>query len=454
MPTEEQSFDWDELLDCIADQRVIPVVGKELLNLRLDDEAVPLEGYIAQRLAQALGLSLDRLPTDFSLNDVALQHLQRGGDARKIYSKIKRILDERPLPVPESLEKLAAITDFKLYVSLTFDSLLEEAINRIRFAGEPRARSLAYSTLESIQDLPSEIKGLDVPHVYHLFGVSGTVEDFAVTDEDNLELLHLLQSESRRPRLLFDEFRENHLLFVGCGYENWLERFVIRCITNERLTDSRRTAKFVADDKVRSLSGLTFFLKQYRTEVFVSGNAAQFVDKLHELWTEQHPASMPIEVARAPAPTMESGAVFLSYASEDRPAVRNMKEGLEKAGLAVWFDQGDLQAGDAWDRQIQRNIRTCALFIPFLSRQSKERAEGYFRKEWRWAIDRDQGMDESLRFIQPVVLDDIPDGANGIPPYFWTRHCSRFADGRPTPEFVEQLRNLVRASWLRQRGLR
>ena len=109
---------------------------------------------------------------------------------------------------------------------------------------------------------------------------------------------------------------------------------------------------------------------------------------------------------------METGSIFLSYASEDRALVRNMKEALEQEGLDVWFDQRELQPGAAWDREIQTNIRRCATFLPFISRQAQRRREGYFRKEWKWASERDEGMDESLRFIQPIVLDDTPGGAD------------------------------------------
>ena len=448
----DQSFDWDELLLLIDEQRVIPVVGKELMTLHLDNEDVLLERYIAERLAERLSVSLDQLSSQFDLNEVALQYLKNGGKDQKIYSTIKGILKAQPLPVPEPLIKLAAITDFRLYISLTFDSLLEEAINRQRFAGEPKTRSLVYSTSRSPEDLHSEPQQLDIPHVYHLFGIASTAKDFAITDEELLEYLHTLQSESKQPEKLFDALRDHHLLFVGCGFENWLQRFVVRCITNEPLVTSRSTTEFIADDQARSDPRLTLFLKQYGSEVFLPGDPVEFVDTLYDRWLEQHPSVMTPPTPTATPSKMESGAIFLSYASEDRGAVRNMKQALEKKGLDVWFDQGELNSGDAWDRKIQDNIRRCAVFLPFISRQAQQRLEGYFRREWKWAIDRDQGMDESLRFIQPVMLDDIPDGADHIPPHFWARQCSRFTEGQPTSEFVDHLVQLVRNRRMMEAG--
>ena len=454
MNTMDHSFDWDDLLDCINEQSVIPIIGKELITLRLENEEVPLERYIAERLAAALEIPPDQLSTDFDPNEVAIRYIEKGGGSQKIYRKINAILNESSLPVPATLKKLAAITDFRLYVSLTFDSLLEEAISQKRFKGEWKAKSLVYSILRQKEDLPpdSDLKTLDPPHVYHLFGIANTVSDYAVTDEDILEFLHSLQSKSNQPEILFDKFLHNHLLFIGCGYENWLERFVIRCITNERLTGNRETSEFVADDRARNDVSLNFFLKQYRPEVFLSGSPAEFVNELYERWSEQHPSATPEKVSQTPAPKMGSGGIFLSYAHEDRQRVQNMKNALESANLDVWFDQGDLRPGDAWDLQIRGNIRHCAVFIPFISRRAQQRLDGYFRKEWKWAIDQDPEKDESLRFIQPVILDDTADGAKHIPPYFWERHCSRFPEGQPTPEFVEQLKQLVRKLREREAG--
>jgi hypothetical protein len=129
-----------------------------------------------------------------------------------------------------------------------------------------------------------------------------------------------------------------------------------------------------------------------------------------------------------------------------------MQAPLNAAGIDVWFDERSLQPGVAWDNEIKANIRRCAFFLPFISRHAQERLEGYFRAEWKWAIARAETMDDSLRFIQPIIIDDIPDNAERIPPYFWTRQAVRFPDGRPTPDFVEALKQAIRNRRLVQAG--
>lgn len=73
-----------------------------------------------------------------------------------------------------------------------------------------------------------------------------------------------------------------------------------------------------------------------------------------------------------------SKAVFLSYASEDAEAAARICEALRAAGIEVWVDQSELRGGDAWDQEIRRQIRDCALFMPAISERTQEQAEGHF----------------------------------------------------------------------------
>ena len=83
-------------------------------------------------------------------------------------------------------------------------------------------------------------------------------------------------------------------------------------------------------------------------------------------------------------------AIFLSYASQDADAARRICDALRTAGLEVWFDQSELRGGDAWDASIRKQIKDCALFVPMISANTNARNEGYFRLEWKLAVDRDR----------------------------------------------------------------
>ncbi len=68
-----------------------------------------------------------------------------------------------------------------------------------------------------------------------------------------------------------------------------------------------------------------------------------------------------------PEQSYSTGAVFLSYASQDAEAAQRICEALRAAGVEVWFDRNELRGGDTWDLQIKKQIHDCALFIPLIS---------------------------------------------------------------------------------------
>ena len=74
--------------------------------------------------------------------------------------------------------------------------------------------------------------------------------------------------------------------------------------------------------------------------------------------------------------TREFKAIFLSYASEDADAAQRIADALKAAGIEIWFDKSELRGGEAWDRKIREQIRTCALFIPVMSANTHARIEG------------------------------------------------------------------------------
>ncbi len=447
----EPSLDWEDLLLCVQERRVIPIVGRELLISDTDAEGrkLLLDHRLAVRLAALLDLRDGSLPPDADLNEVAMVYLQQGGQRRRIYSKLKGLLDAESPAVPEPLRKLAAIDDFRLFLSTTFNSLLATALDEIRFGGAPRTERAAFSPHLQIQDLPCEAQQLEAPLVYQLFGTATAASDYAVTDEDVLEFLHTLQSETRRPQLLFDKLRTHHLLFIGCGFPDWLARFFVRTVSNQRLLNPRETSEILADSRLREDPPLARFLRLYNAETFAEG-PVDFVDELHERWTRSRSlASQPVRPVPSHAP---AEAIFLSYASEDLACAERLQRAFEVAGLDIWFNRSHLESGDAWDLRIKANIRRCCLFIPLLSRSAQRRREGYFRKEWRWAIERAEGVDDDVPFIVPVIRDEITPGAPGIPEYFWTRQFHRLKEDEPEAELVQRVREIVRELRVREAG--
>lgn len=138
-------------------------------------------------------------------------------------------------------------------------------------------------------------------------------------------------------------------------------------------------------------------------------------------------------------------AVFLSYAREDTEVARRIADALRAFGVEVWFDQNELRGGDSWDQKIRGQIRGCALFLPVISARTQERAEGYFRREWKLAVDRMQDMAAGVAFIVPVVVDATREDEAIVPDEFMRVQWTRLDHGVPSPEFVQQVKRLLEA---------
>src|SRR6202451_1934397 len=141
--------------------------------------------------------------------------------------------------------------------------------------------------------------------------------------------------------------------------------------------------------------------------------------------------------------TEPSKAVFLSYASQDAEAARHICDALRSAGVEVWFDQSELRGGDVWDRHIRKHIHDCALFVPIISSTTQARLEGYFRREWKLAVDRTHDMADAKPFLVPVVIDDTNDQEAEVPEWFRAVQWTRLPEGKTPPAFVERVARLL-----------
>jgi tetratricopeptide (TPR) repeat protein len=147
-----------------------------------------------------------------------------------------------------------------------------------------------------------------------------------------------------------------------------------------------------------------------------------------------------------------AGAVFLSYAREDTAAALRIADALRGEGVQVWFDQSELRGGDAWDTKIRRQIKECALFIPLISARTDARAEGYFRLEWKLAVDRSHLVADDTPFILPVVVDDTSEAAARVPEKFREVHWTRILLNETPAEFAGRAARLISGETTRAPG--
>lgn len=449
---EPQRFDedaWDDLLNYIEERRVIPIIGPDLLRVQTDGGPRLLYEWLAEKLAARLSVDTGGLPLPLTLNDVVCLYLGQRGRREEAYTRLRSIMREVEFEPPPALRQLTQITDFDLFVTTTFDPLLERAVNLERYGGQPTAEVIAYAP-NRVADLPVERGQLQRTVVYHMLGRLSASPTYVVSDEDMLEFICALQSEHLTPEKLFHELEHNHLLLIGSDFSNWLARLFLRMAKRKRLSDPRDVGEVLADDHTMKDERLVAFLQQVSVRTRVFGGAEAFVAELHSRWMKRQgglaqaggPASAPQRFL-PPSREMPENAVFISYAREDLPAVQRLKAALDGAGIPTWFDMDRLEGGDDYDRKIHANIARCSFFLPVISSTTQRRLEGYFRREWSYAVDRSRNIAEGAVFILPVCIDDTSEAEALVPEKFRSLHVSRMPGGDPSPEFLGRLRDLL-----------
>jgi hypothetical protein len=441
----DQNDFWDELLTYIGAHSVIPIVGPELVIVDHDGRREPYYQLLARELATRLKVGEPGQAA--TLDQVVGAYLAKPGSRRQsVYRELGDIAGKLPVNIPEPLLQLAGIRDLNLYVSLCTDNFLAQAINAARFGGRAETRELSFNPSES-GDLPDGSR--DVPLVYELFGRISVLPKYVVAEEDELEWVTALQIPEKRPERLFDELGRSHLLFLGCRFPDWLARFILRTAKNSKLSAERGFSEYLIDADAKSNTPLVTFLTNFSRETQVLPlDPVVFAAELAERWQQRQGSGTAV---RAPEPgpmpeTMPPGSLFISYASEDRPAALRLAAELQAAGLPVWLDRQQLDWGSDYTARIRLAIQQCALFVPVLSRTAEERT-GFFRKEWAWASERNLDFTgSSLSFLCPLVIDDTSVvTSDEIPPAFKIVQIEKAPDGSLQPHQSQAIINAFNA---------
>jgi hypothetical protein len=435
---------WDDLLDFIENGNVIPVVGEGIVTFGEHDQN--LYAWLATRLAEKLQVSAETLPEKPTLNDVVCRHLLNGGARNIVYSRLQRVLrDEAPTP-GAALRDLASISAFNLFLTTTFDSLLEQALNTERYGGKPMTQRLSFFPEAASKDLPARKAALTRATVYHLLGEVSPSPEYVVWEEDALEFVVALHQQLPVMEKLARDLKEHGLLVLGLNFSDWLVRFFLRITKQSRLSEARANNEVLAlgPDRPASERMVMFFGGVSRNIHVISGDPREFVAELARRWREKHPVTAAGDFAPLPEAEMPSGAIFLSYAREDEDAARRLKAGLERHGCVVWYDRERLKPGGNWHNHLREEVQgRSALFLSVISRTTEGAPAGYFHQERNWAAEWQAMFSEGEEFYIPVIIDDSPLATKREPRSFRNVQAVHLPGGEVTENFGEHLRQLL-----------
>lgn len=121
---------------------------------------------------------------------------------------------------------------------------------------------------------------------------------------------------------------------------------------------------------------------------------------------------------------MNEKQIFFCYAKEDSIKIEEIYDKFIDEGFYPWMDNINLLAGQNWDDEIQKAIKSSTFILIFFSKYSVSK-RGYVQREFKLALKTLKEIPEDQIFIIPIRLDDceIPDKFTQL------QYCDLFKKG-------------------------
>jgi len=398
-------------IERIKRNMVIPVIGHGLYRANVESEGlkdVLLYDYLASQVLAECGGTVNS-DENQRFAKACFEFLKKNGnDYWKLTEYLKEKIAGVRLVPEDSLWKLARIRCFNIFIDTAYDDLFYQTIKTVRTT---HIEALSYTRQEKNfnyldTQLFRSLKDSSSSLIYQIFGNLQSIEP-AFTEGDMLETVTEFQKDmaADRHNHLFQKLKSSSLLFIGCGYDDWLFRFFIRTLANnpyelsvkEGIIHCLVSENFKKNKKDPSLE-LQRFLESYHVVAYQNDDARDFVQILFEDVNKQSPECIISE-------EYFPGQVFISFENTDRPAAQHLADNLRGYGIAVWLDEIKINVGEEFDETIIKAIDKCPIFIPLISKNSQKdfSRNKYYIKEWLLA--------QANRVIKnteilPIIIDD------------------------------------------------
>lgn len=440
---------WPTLNAYLDSQSLIPVLGPGCITFGDDD--TPLYPWLARRVAEELGITLDpaQEPT---LHAVTCAHLRQHREIEEVSLALNRLLADPGLQPGPTLRDLTRIGAFKLFLTLGFDPLLERALRQVPFR---QGAALEVWDPSMTRNLPVDPRDATGRMLVYLFGKVGPNPRFHLWDHDAIEFVWSLQAALPTHNPLAATLATNNLLILGTDFSDWLVRFFLRAIRQKPLNDSSHLPLLLADRCMHGKSESALFYDCLRGQIrIIDQDPLSFASTFARRAVLSHgllDQAQTQPLAPAVESSMPPGTFFISYAREDADAARTLCEGLREAGCHSWLDLERLKGGEDFVIRLRKAVmQECTYFISLISRTTEGRREAYFHKERFWAADRHESVPLNEEFYIGVRIDqNLPVDEYGKPlpiqnehPHFWRKTVVHLPGGRITPGFAERARAL------------
>jgi hypothetical protein len=416
---------WDRLLKRIAEKNVIPVIGNEMYKYIDSDKLVGIEDYLLNQL-------LDQFDTDEpglttlaqAVNYLVIEQRRNISD---IIDTLKDLVSKQKFEFP-LINHLLTINQFYFYTNSTvYTNILDSRIEEVR---QEKPRSIDYSIDDRFDDC--DVDKLSKPCVFNVFGSLFHTLDPALGEEEMLEFTASFQERmATNAQTVLYALKNKTLLFLGCSQPEWMTRFFLRVLSNQRMNDwpRRRSNIIVVNDESDERQKQFEFLNNYNAVTY-PGSTADFVKELADRWEKFPDKGKP-------------KMVFISYTQKDLAAVEIFKDALSKIeNLSYWYDKEKLFSGDNYEYEITENIKNADVFIPLISENSVGQPDKYVLKEWEraHAFNIVKGVDKNDKYLMPIIIDNTDLNNATIKYYYGNVSIEPLPGGTASEGFINRLK--------------
>ncbi len=406
---------WDALVEAVVRGNVVPVIGPDVL---CDFEGGKnINEFILSTIDSQLRLSgrhstFSQLVYDPEFISQLAKATRNPSITRdSIYGLVNNIFSnprnvEQNFRPSKLVRRLLGLRQFPFVITTSFAPVVEEAMREIWQGRRLRVLSFvndpAKDRKPGIGDIPAG-DDMSAPTVYYMFGrTPGQPHRYVLTDNDMLEFCKSWMSPQTRPDELCEQLKDKYLLMLGCGYSDWLFRFIWFCMNKNSGT---KTQGLMAHDE-RTHETLVEYLRRIDTFLPTNKSAEEIVDEIErrvQAYRDQH------EDDRFGRPAKGTD-VFISYSRSDSGIAERLYRFLTENGLNVWYDRNNLLGGSKFMDEIEDAIESTKVFVPiFTPNIQKEAMDAHvYRQEWKKALAIQESMGTSRNFIIPVHEEGFP----------------------------------------------
>lgn len=330
---------------------IIPVIGEDCFFYKNN---VPLQSFIVDELTEGKNVDfslLEKMKTRgyYGLTLLKKHCFERANDFNDEYESV--IEDNfADINLEPTVKEFLETFEFPMIITTSCFKLIEKELS-INY------QSLAYVSEENNRGKISESEKI----VYHIFGLCEAGRDY-VTDENKLlSFLHELHGKEGAKDLkeYINSERKKALFIIGSNLPDWLFRFFLYPIKGIKENQSG----FFINSTEKMEDSLENFLESLSYDYAEKEKLTSILSEAIKIYKDSNTNE---EVRK---PHGKKYDIFISYASENKEDVKNIKNKLvEKYKLNVWFDETHIKDGNYVER-IKNGIDNSAYFMPIVTKE-------------------------------------------------------------------------------------